>query len=100
MSAGLAASTVTPGSSAPVASFTSPAMAPLKAVCAATDTGSNRTANVTMRRASFPAVIGFYFATRIRASAGFETLQHAAEAKSTTDAALRNTAEYGMWRGG
>ena len=42
MSAGLLASTVTPGRTAPVASLTSPAIAPLKADCAHPDDPDQR----------------------------------------------------------
>src|SRR5881628_1816177 len=43
MRAGLAASTVTPGSTAPEASRTTPAIAPLVAVCADAAAGANAT---------------------------------------------------------
>src|SRR2546428_11349959 len=50
MRAGLAASTVTPGSTAPVVAFTSPAMAPLVADCARAAAGTSMIAHRVMMR--------------------------------------------------
>src|SRR5215510_2647208 len=60
MRAGLAASTVTPGSTAPVVSFTSPAIAPLVADCARAAAGASRIAHRVMMRVVIagPFVIG------------------------------------------
>src|SRR2546426_12564365 len=49
MSAGLAASTVTPGHPAPVVSRATPAMAPVVDDCARDDDGTNRTAMSTSK---------------------------------------------------
>ena len=57
ISAGLEASTVTPGSTAPVVSFTTPAIVPLNPDCADPRAGRSRTPNTTTRTAILSALI-------------------------------------------